>query len=82
MEVWKVKEGIKVDKVNPPKDEDDEEEEEEKAIEVKEKKIEKEAFLVRWSASRDRQNDDRGEVFVIERSTVSVRIEPSGPKNK
>jgi hypothetical protein len=41
MEVWEVKEGIKVDKVKPPKDKDEEEEE----IEVTEKTIEKEVFL-------------------------------------
>ncbi|KAF8264054.1 Hsp70 protein-domain-containing protein [Lactarius quietus] len=47
LEVWEVKEGIKIDKVKPPKDDDDEyeEEEEEEEIEVKEKTIEKEVFL-------------------------------------
>ena len=48
LEVWEVKEGIKIDKVKPPKDDDDDEyedEEEEEEIEVKEKTIEKEVFL-------------------------------------
>jgi heat shock protein 1/8 len=45
MEVWEVKEGIKIDKVKPPRYDDDEEEEEEEEIEVKEKTIEKEVFL-------------------------------------
>ena len=45
LEVWEVKEGIKIDKVKPPKDEDEEDEEEEEEIEVKEKTIEKEVFL-------------------------------------
>jgi heat shock protein 1/8 len=49
LEVWEVKEGIKIDKVKPPKDDeddyDDEEEEDEEEIEVKEKTIEKEVFL-------------------------------------
>ncbi|TFY78643.1 hypothetical protein EWM64_g5370 [Hericium alpestre] len=49
-EVWEVKEGIKVDKVKPPKEEEEEpleeeEEEEEEEIEVKEKTIEKDSFL-------------------------------------
>ncbi|KAI9436860.1 Hsp70 protein-domain-containing protein [Lactarius indigo] len=45
LEVWEVKEGIKIEKVKPPQDEDEEEEEEEEEIEVKEKTIEKEVFL-------------------------------------
>ncbi|KAI9450059.1 Hsp70 protein-domain-containing protein [Lactarius psammicola] len=47
LEVWEVKEGVKIEKVKPPKDEDEEyeEEEEEEEIEVKEKTIEKEVFL-------------------------------------
>ncbi|TFY70437.1 hypothetical protein EVG20_g2562 [Dentipellis fragilis] len=49
-EVWEVKEGIKVEKVKPPKEEEEEplegeEEEEEEEIEVKEKTIEKDAYL-------------------------------------
>ncbi|KAI0043341.1 actin-like ATPase domain-containing protein [Auriscalpium vulgare] len=47
-EVWEVKEGVKVEKVKPPKDEDEEpldEDEEEEEIEVKEKTIEKEGYL-------------------------------------
>lgn len=46
-EVWEVKEGIKIEKVKPPKfdDEDPEEEEEEEEVEVKEKTLEKENLL-------------------------------------
>lgn len=47
-EVWEVKEGIKIEKVKPPKFEDeepDEEDEEEEEEEVKEKTIEKENLL-------------------------------------
>ncbi|EPQ61321.1 actin-like ATPase domain-containing protein [Gloeophyllum trabeum ATCC 11539] len=56
-EVWEVKEGVKIEKVKPPKDEDDPEEEkqeggnpdeddeEEEEIETKEKTLEKESFL-------------------------------------
>jgi heat shock 70kDa protein 1/2/6/8 len=46
-EIWEVKEGIKVEKIKPPKIDLDEgeEEEEEEDIEVKEKTIEKEAVL-------------------------------------
>lgn len=46
LEIWEVKEGIKIDKVKPPKLEyEDEEEEEEEDIEVKERVIEKETVL-------------------------------------
>ncbi len=48
LEVWEVKEGIKIDKGKPPKEEDEEyqdEEEEMEEIEVKEKMIEKEVYL-------------------------------------
>jgi heat shock 70kDa protein 1/2/6/8 len=52
LEVWEVKEGIKIEKVKPAKEDDDEgyepgseEEEEEEVIEVREKTIEKEAYL-------------------------------------
>ncbi|KZT68492.1 actin-like ATPase domain-containing protein [Daedalea quercina L-15889] len=55
-EVWEVKEGIKVDKIKPPKFEDEEdaqadedEEEEEEEIEVKEKTVEKESLLTALS---------------------------------
>lgn len=42
LEVWEVKEGVKVEKVKPPQfDEDDEEEEEEEEVEVKERTVEK-----------------------------------------
>ncbi|PCH32980.1 actin-like ATPase domain-containing protein [Wolfiporia cocos MD-104 SS10] len=50
-EVWEVKEGVKIEKVKPPKDEeedmpeDGEEEEEEEEIEVKERTVEKENLL-------------------------------------
>ncbi|EIM91780.1 actin-like ATPase domain-containing protein [Stereum hirsutum FP-91666 SS1] len=51
-EVWQVKEGVKTDHIKPPplerdpEDEDDEEPEEEEDIEVKEKTVEKDEFLV------------------------------------
>jgi heat shock protein 1/8 len=51
LEVWEVKEGVKIEKVKAPKEEDedereeDEEEEEEEEIERKEKTISKEVFL-------------------------------------
>jgi molecular chaperone DnaK (HSP70) len=47
LEVWEVKEGVKVEKVKPPKggDDDEEEEEEEEEIEEKEKTISKERYL-------------------------------------
>jgi molecular chaperone DnaK (HSP70) len=46
LEVWEAKEGVKIEKVKPPKDdEDEEEEEEEEEIEEKEKTISKEAYL-------------------------------------
>ena len=45
LEVWEVKEGVKVEKVKPPKDEDEEEEEEEEAVEVAERTISKEVYL-------------------------------------
>ncbi|CCL99935.1 uncharacterized protein FIBRA_01960 [Fibroporia radiculosa] len=47
-EVWEAKEGVKIEKIKPPKDEDEEpleDEEEEDEIEVKEKTLEKETFL-------------------------------------
>lgn len=47
-EIWEVKEGVKVEKVKPPKvelDFDDDEEEEEEDIEVKEKTVEKETLF-------------------------------------
>lgn len=47
-EIWEVKEGIKVEKVKPPKielDFDDDEEEEEEDIEVREKTVEKETLF-------------------------------------
>ena len=46
LEVWEVKEGVKIEKVKPPKyEEDEEEEEEEEEIEEKEKTIGKEGYL-------------------------------------
>ena len=46
LEVWEVREGVKVEKVKPPKDEDEEEEEEEEdAVEVAERTISKEVYL-------------------------------------
>jgi molecular chaperone DnaK (HSP70) len=50
LEVWEVKEGIKLEKVKPPKEDDEDEgyedeEEEEEEMEVREKTIEKEAYL-------------------------------------
>jgi len=45
LEVWEVKEGVKVEKVKPPKDEDEEEEEEEETVEVAERTISKEVYL-------------------------------------
>jgi heat shock protein 1/8 len=45
LEVWEVKEGVKVEKVKPPKDEDEEEEEEEEPVEVAERTISKEVYL-------------------------------------
>jgi heat shock 70kDa protein 1/2/6/8 len=48
-EIWEVKEGVKIDKVKPPKfeldDDEEAEEEEEEDIEVKEKTVEKDAVL-------------------------------------
>jgi molecular chaperone DnaK (HSP70) len=48
-EIWEVKEGIKIDKIKPPKieleDDEEPEEEEEEDIEVKEKTVKKEAVL-------------------------------------
>jgi heat shock 70kDa protein 1/2/6/8 len=43
LEVWEVKEGVKVEKVKPPQDEDEEEEEE--TVEVAERTISKEVYL-------------------------------------
>lgn len=46
MEVWEVKEGIKIEKVKPPKlDDEEDEEEEEEEVEVKERTVEKEALF-------------------------------------
>ena len=46
LEVWEVKEGLKIEKVKVPKEEEEEEEEEEEGeVEVKEKTITKEAYL-------------------------------------
>ena len=47
LEVWEVKEGVKIEKVKAPRDEDeeDEEEEEQEEIEEKDKTISKEAYL-------------------------------------
>ena len=48
LEVWEVKEGVKIEKVKPPREEEDEldeEEEEEEEIEEKEKTISKEVYL-------------------------------------
>ena len=45
LEVWEAKEGVKIEKVKPPRDEEDEEEEEEEEIEEKEKMMSKEAYL-------------------------------------
>ena len=50
LEVWEVKEGIKLEKVKPPKEDSEDEgyedeEEEEEEMEVREKTIEKEAYL-------------------------------------
>lgn len=47
-EIWEVKEGVKIDKIKPPKielDEEEADEEEDEDIEVKEKTVEKEAVL-------------------------------------
>lgn len=43
LEVWEVKEGVKIEKVKPPQDEDEEEEEE--LVEVAERTISKEVYL-------------------------------------
>ena len=45
LEVWEVKEGVKVETVKPAKDEDGEEEEEDEAVEVAERTISKEVYL-------------------------------------
>jgi molecular chaperone DnaK (HSP70) len=48
LEVWEVKEGVRVEKVKPPKDEEEDaesEEEEEEVVEVVERTISKEVFL-------------------------------------
>jgi heat shock 70kDa protein 1/2/6/8 len=44
LEVWEVKEGVKIEKVKPPKDEDEDEEEEDET-EVTERTISKEVYL-------------------------------------
>lgn len=61
-EVWEVKEGVKVDKVKPPKVEleDDDEEEEEEDIEVKEKTVEKETSLGSVSLEAKAATKDKG----------------------
>ncbi|TFK48017.1 actin-like ATPase domain-containing protein [Heliocybe sulcata] len=71
-EVWEVKEGVKIDKVKPPKEEQDpeeeneadgdpdEEEEEEEEIETKEKTVEKETFLTSLSFNVDEAEKNGG----------------------
>lgn len=66
-EVWEVKEGIKIDKVKPPKFEDEEdvpadeeEEEEEEEIEVKEKTVEKGNLLTALSFAAKAARQEKG----------------------
>ncbi|KAH9828980.1 actin-like ATPase domain-containing protein [Rhodofomes roseus] len=66
-EVWEAKEGVKIDRVKPPKLDDeedapaDDEEEEEEDIEVKEKTVEKETLLtaLSFAAKEARQVEGR-----------------------
>ncbi|KAH9990761.1 hypothetical protein BJV77DRAFT_1144813 [Russula vinacea] len=80
LEVWEVKEGVKVEKVKPPKDEDDapesEDEEEEEEVEVVERTISKEVYLGAL-AVRARQGRKRGSGW---RASIEVQflIEASG----
>ena len=67
-EVWEAKEGIKVTLEKPPKfegDDDDEEEEEEEDIEIKEKTVEKEAFLTAVSLDAKKAQRTRLEVQLV-----------------
>ncbi|KZT00901.1 actin-like ATPase domain-containing protein [Laetiporus sulphureus 93-53] len=68
-ELWEAKEGVKIEKVKPPRDEEDEpvpaeegeEEEEEEEIEVKEKTVEKETLLgaLAFAVKTARRTGDR-----------------------
>lgn len=80
LEVWEVKEGVKVEKVKPPKDEDEapesEDEDEEEEVEVAERTISKEVYLGAL-AVRARQGRKRGSGW---RASIEVQflIEASG----
>ena len=82
LEIWEVKEGVRVEKVKPPKEEDedertpDSEDEEEKVVEVVERTISKEAYLGAL-AVRARQGRKRGSGW---RASIEVQflIEASG----
>ena len=81
LEVWEVKEGVKVEKVKPPKEEDEDErapesEDEEEEVEVSERTISKEVYLGAL-AVRARQGRKRGSGW---RTSIEVQflIEASG----
>ena len=96
-EVWEVKEGIKIEKVKPPKfdDEEDpadeeEEEEEEEEIEVKEKTIEKENLLtaLTFAAKAARQEKGRwttkveAQFIVHDSGALEISAWEVGPSGK
>ena len=71
LEVWEVREGVKIEKVTPPKEEDEEEEEEEEeAVEVAEKTITKEVYLGALTV-RARQGRKRGSGW---RASIEVQF--------
>jgi len=81
LEVWEVKEGVRVEKVKPPKEEDEDErapesEEEEEEVEVVERTISKEVYLGAL-AVRARQGRKRGSGW---RASIEIQflIEASG----
>ena len=74
LEVWEVKEGVKVEKVKPPKDEDERapesEDEEEEEVEVAERTISKEVYLGAL-AVRARQGRKQGSGW---RTSIEVQF--------
>ena len=76
LEVWEVKEGVKVEKVKPPKDEEEEDEDEDGMVEVAERNISKEAYLGGLAVrAREGRKGDSGWRASIE---VQFLIEASG----
>ncbi|KAI0271315.1 Hsp70 protein-domain-containing protein [Gloeopeniophorella convolvens] len=78
LEVWEVREGVRIDTVKPPRDadyepdEDEEEEEEEEEIEVRERTVEKGAFL--GALALDTRGASRVEVQILVGSDGRVEV--------